>query len=81
MNNDPRNSAVSQKVAANVIALAEQHIGQGRRPLSVRECLTDAMTWFEQGEYGYAAARGLKSLRYSVGEQHATYKQAAQLIG
>ena len=72
---------VTAKIAADVITIAELHIGQGRRPMWVGECLTDAMTWYEQGEFVYAAKRALKSLHYSVGADHADYKQAAALIG
>lgn len=60
-----------------VLTLARKHLGKGEMESSARLCLADAAKLYDEGRFGYARQRALRSLQYSVGIWHRDYLKAA----
>jgi len=61
-----------------MITLARKHIHNGAAmESSALLCLTDAITWYDEGNYKAAAISAERSLSYSVGVFHKDYKRAS----
>ena len=66
-------------VSAQILALAEKHVGKGSMIDSAALCLTDALDLFGVGRDFDGETRALKSIAYSVGIMSPDYQLAQSL--
>ena len=71
---------MTRMTTKKAIGLARRHRNEGTFSLSARLCLSDALDFFDNGDYPAATRRALKSLCFSVGILHADYLKVERYI-